>query len=114
MTGSLPRRVGLVRDFNAYEGEVEDVTDPADANVITSQLLDSDLHAPVIDVDLPMRWVPSSTPGHGHLYIDHPMPAAYMWALIELLAEIGLVEPGYLRASQARGYTSVRLPWVKK
>ena len=31
-------------------------------------------HYPVLDLDLPAVLVPSSTPGHSHLYIDLPIP----------------------------------------
>lgn len=60
------------------------------------------------------RWVPSSTPGHGHLYID-----AILWwdeyeALLQAFAWAGLVEPGYVGASMRRRATHLRLPWVRK
>lgn len=60
------------------------------------------------------RWVESSTPGHGHLYID-----AVLWweeyeALLQAFAWAGLVEPGYVGASMRRQATHLRLPWVRK
>ena len=71
-------------------------------------------HAPVIDLDLPVRLIPSTTPGHFHLYIDRLMSAEDMFDLLDTMARVGLVEPGYAEVSRARGYSSVRLPWVKK
>lgn len=61
-----------------------------------------------------VRWAPSSTPGHGHLYID-----AILWwdeyeALLQAFAWAGLVEPGYVGASMRRKATHLRLPWVRK
>lgn len=72
------------------------------------------LHRPVIDIDHRVTVVESSTAGHSHLYIDLMLPWADLVKLLEVMAEIGLVEPGYVSASKARGYTAVRLPWVSK
>jgi len=35
-------------------------------------------------------------------------------ALLVALAEAGVIEEGYLKASLERGHTALRLPWVKK
>lgn len=72
------------------------------------------LHRPVIDIDHRVAVVESSTAGHSHLFVDVMMPWEDLVRLLEVLAEIGLVEPGYVNASKARGYTAVRLPWVSK
>jgi hypothetical protein len=119
--GTQVRRIGVVHDFSSYLGEVEDA-ELSEANVVTSELPwrqstepDAErMHAPVIDIDVPVTYVPSSTPGHGHLYVDVPMTASQMWILLEAMVDAGLVERGFLDASKARGYTSVRLPWITK
>lgn len=75
------------------------------------------LHTPrgvVFETPHRTRWVESSTPGHGHLYMD-----AILWwdeyeALLEAFAWAGLVEPGYVGASKRREATHLRLPWVRK
>ena len=69
---------------------------------------------PVLDLDVPAVLIPSSTDGHWHLYLDVQVPDAAYWPMLEALATAGVLEGGYVRASKARGYTSVRLPWVKK
>lgn len=71
-------------------------------------------HYPVLDLDLPVYVVPSSTPGHSHVYIDALLPWAKYCKLLDVLAECGLVEEGYVAASKARGHTALRLPWVRK
>lgn len=73
-----------------------------------------DMHRPVIDIDHGVRVVESSTPGHNHLFIDVMMPWEDVVKLLEVMAEIGLVQPGYVNASKARGFTAVRLPWITK
>jgi hypothetical protein len=95
------------------------------ANLITSRvagqiedgfldLLGGPNHKVVLDIDLPARLLPSSTPGHHHLFIDKAIPWDDYVNLLEALAACGLVERGYVYASKERGYTCVRLPWVKK
>ena len=72
------------------------------------------MHIPVIDVDVPVEVVESTTPGHFHLYIDHPVePEKYM-ALLTAMADCGIVEEGYARASYEKGFSAVRVPWQAK
>jgi hypothetical protein len=101
---------------NRYDGEDEVPTDTLDsANLVSSIVADgSGLHRPVLDLDMPAYLVPSSTPGHHHLYIDHPMTWEAYVKLLEALADAGLLERGYVEASVRRGRTDVRLPWVRK
>lgn len=88
-----------------------------DAHVVTSRANDGkycDHHRPVLDIDFPAALIPSTTPGHFHLYLDKPMPWGKYKALLKALADAGIIERGYLSASIGRQYTSVRLPWVRK
>lgn len=71
-------------------------------------------HTVMLDIDHPTRLVPSTTPGHWHLYIDVAMPWWRYRKLLRALAMAGIIETGYARASIQRGFTSLRLPWVKK
>lgn len=71
-------------------------------------------HRVVLDLDMEAELVPSSTPGHYHLYLDHEMPWFRYRRLLSALAEAGIIEDGYAGASERRGFTCVRLPWVKK
>lgn len=90
------------------------------ATLVTSLLADQSasafdiLHAPVIDIDLPCHYVPSTTPGHGHLYINKAMRWQDVRKLLDVLVEVGIVERGYRDASAVRGYTAVRTPWTYK
>lgn len=72
------------------------------------------LHRPVIDIDHAAKLLPSSTPGHYHLMIDRPMTWANYQRLLDVMAEVGLVEPGYARVAHERGHTAVRVPWFRK
>lgn len=98
-----------------------------DANTISSRMVEQPafegipemedemvMHAPVLDIDFPACLIPSSTPGHFHLYLDKPVPWLTYRTLLEALAEAGLIEEGYMRASIDRGATYVRKPTCTK
>jgi len=92
-----------------------------DANLISSELWgqndipkDDRLHAPALDFDFPCRLIPSSTKGHFHLYIDKTIPWKEYVKVLEVLGEVGLLEPGYVEAAKRRQATHLRLPGVKK
>ena len=116
-------------DFDAEPPEEgytrpSEIADLDQANLITSKLAvqpnyafenpDAQWHKPVLDIDLPITVLPSSTPGHHHLFIDAGITWDEYIELLELLARLNIIEQGYLFASKERGYTCVRLPWIKK
>ena len=84
-----------------------------DANVFTS-LLGDGLHAPVLDIDFGAHLVPSSTPGHFHLYLNKAMTWRKYRRLLRALGRAGILEPGYVKASLRRGYSAARKPGVRK
>lgn len=73
-------------------------------------------HVVAIDLDIPAHLVPSSTPGHSHLYIEVKggIPHHRYMALLSALADAGVIERGYADVSIARGHSDLRLPWVRK
>lgn len=75
---------------------------------------DSSRHMLVLDIDVPAALVPSSTPGHHHLFIQSEMSWDEYVRILDALAAARILEPGYVSASKARGFTAVRLPWVRK
>lgn len=97
-----------------YEAEHVRTEDIQDAEIVLSLDKETGLHRPVLDIDFPLHTVPSSTPGHFHLYLDKPLSWPKYRRLLNALAEAGIIEQGYANVSRARCYTSVRLPWVKK
>lgn len=98
-------------DYSAAHVRTEDI---ADAHIVLSEDPAAGLHRPVLDIDFPAALIPSSTPGHFHLYLDKPMGLATYEELLVALAAAGIIEDGYANVSLARGYTSARLPWVRK
>lgn len=102
---------------NSETGEVGTV-EPVDcygkADIIASSIPGTGLHTIMLDLDVPAKLVPSSTPGHSHLYIDVTLPWWRYRRLLDALVEANVLEPGYVRASKVRGFTALRLPWIRK
>lgn len=87
----------------------------ATANAISSHVVgNEDLHLPVLDIDYEAALVPSSTPGHYHLFLDKPVAWDDYVDLLNALAACDIIEPGYASAAIARGATYVRKPGVRK
>ena len=85
-----------------YNEPIHEPTEEYPANAYFSQGKDG-YHYQCIDIDIPIRVVPSSTPGHSHLYVDEPITWDTYKNLLEALAEAGIVEEGYLNASVDTG-----------
>lgn len=117
----LERKTGYI-DFNApqtgdqavYGRPVDTEARPQTHNTVTSLTEDENWQLPVIDLDFPCELVPSSTPGHFHLYINKPTDKTSFLMALDAMAYAGWVEPGYVAASERRGYTVVRKPGVMK
>jgi hypothetical protein len=113
---SYPLRLYKGLDFSGYnEAPAETTTDVDQAQVISSEIVGSmGHHLVVLDIDVPAKLLPSSTPNHWHLYIEKPVTWFQYVNLLRALEDAGIVEPGYVSASIERGNTRVRLPWIKK
>lgn len=88
-------------------------TSEREANLVSSATSHG-THLPAIDIDFPVRAVPSTTPGHFHLYIDKELTPGQYDLLLTTLRDIGIIEPGFYNAWKARGMTMVRKPGEKK
>lgn len=113
--------ISVKNEKDEYQNEVIPAERLDEAEVVTSKAPEQgdgwfgeSMHRPVIDIDMAMNIIPSTTPGHGHLYIDKLLTWHQYERLLNVLRDCGIVEPGYAGASIARGFTAVRLPWVKK
>lgn len=105
---------------NIVEGEIDK------ADLITSEVKYPELkewykkpeevkvHKPVLDIDFDAKLIPSTTEGHFHLYLDKEIPWNKYVKLLSVLAEVGIIEEGFAKASINRGYSAVRLPWIEK
>lgn len=128
-------KLGKDPESEDYDADPELVNELEDAEVITSwtgrteepAILDrlardwsalaslpETFHRPILDLDFDAHLVPSSSADHHHLYLDKVLTWSQYVRLLDVLAEVGIIEPGYRDASVAREFTSVRLPWVAK
>ena len=91
-------------------GKVEEHPEP---NLISS-LTDKGTHAPALDIDFPIHAVPSSTPGHFHLYIEKELSWSEYEELLRVLAKVGIIEEGFYQQARKFQQTYLRLPYIKK
>lgn len=108
-------KAGSKDGFDISMSVKEALSDPTKANLMCSDITESgQWHMPVLDIDWPVKYIPSTTQGHGHLMIGRPLKKDAYFKLLDALVEAGIVEKGFAESSKKRGYTSVRPPWVKK
>lgn len=83
------------------------------ANVVGSETTDG-RQMPILDLDCPHRYVPSSTAGHGHLFLDVPMTWRKYERILRALADAEIIGwPEYARALDRHG-SFVNAPGVVK
>lgn len=101
---------------DCYEDETRSqVSDPALANLISSRVEGSRKHAPVLDIDhAPVRVVPSSTPGHSHLYIDVAMSWRRYRKLLKALMKARIIDRDFYQLSIDERASFVRRPGLNK
>lgn len=93
----------------------EPCEDVNEADIIASSITDNPFkHTIMLDLDVPAKLVPSTTEGHSHLYIDVELDRWQYSDLLRALRDAGVIQPGFARQLRVRGFTALRLPWVKK
>ncbi len=108
------------KDADRYDSDQElDVASLDDAEIVTSAVITPDGtevgHAPVLDIDgINVELIPSTTPGHYHLYIDKVMSWPKYEQLLRALYNAGIIEYEFLQLSIKRKGSQIRLPWIKK
>ncbi len=81
---------------------------------LISSITDDGKQMPILDMDFPHRIIPSSTPGHTHLYIDIPMSNwKWFWLMVGLW-QAGVIELGFFVWSLRRKGNFVRTPYSRK
>lgn len=75
----------------------------------------SPLHYPILDLDIPSYYFPSSTNGHAHLYLDIALSEEKMTKLVDVLVECGILNQGIKTMQWERNKElTLRPPWVRK
>ena len=112
--GSTERRYYIINKIPAGYAWAEQQEVPEEEATLVASTTQRNTHAPAIDLDVPAFLVPSSTPGHSHLYIDVEMSWWKYRVLLWVLKFTGIIEPGYYRASIHRKASFLRRPGVMK
>lgn len=89
------------------------VDSPSYANLISSKSR-SGTQRPIIDLDFPHAYVPSSTDGHAHLYLNQEISRWRWFVLMVGLYIGGVIDKGGFWWTLRRGSNFVRLPGVDK
>lgn len=114
-TRKLLKKKGSINTYDdGFYTRVPDEAASADTAELIASVNQNGLHRPLLDIDFPAVVIPSTTEGHCHLYIDKEMPWKDYKKLLNVLADLDIIEHGYRGASLARGYSALRLPWIKK
>jgi len=100
------------------ETPVDDGKDPVlveqpDANLVGS-LTDEGKHMPLLDIDYDAQLLPSSTPGHFHLYLNKGVDWDKYQKVLIAMGEAGLIQKGFMDWSLKRGQSFLRPPGVMK
>jgi hypothetical protein len=95
-----------VRDLDTASSDYNLITSFVQGAPVTHP--DATLHAPVLDLDIPCELIPSTQPGHWHLYINKPITWEKYRLLLNGLRSADLIEKGYYDSAVSRKYTAVR------
>lgn len=114
MAGHRLSHVENLGEGYAVDNKHNYVTKLSEANLISSQIGTSSKHRVILDLDFPAALVPSSTPGHSHLYLDKQLTEGEMEKLIHVLHEVGIIAQGNLNQWSRFKALFLRLPWIKK
>jgi len=106
----MPARIAFAA---RARGRVMRATSQSRATLVGSYGLDGK-HWPVVDIDVPARLIPSTTPGHAHLYVNHPTTFPRLIAMLAGLAAAGVIDWTIVWTAIFRGMSCVRPPWVHK
>lgn len=85
----------------------------SNANLVSSVTREG-MQVPIIDLDYPHAYIPSASPGHGHLYLNVPISRWRWWVLMIGLRVGGVIEKGFFVWSLRRGGNFTRLPGAVK
>lgn len=105
---------GFADDYptKEQENETRQEVETLDAANLRGSQLQGGGQAPALDLDIPHRYVESSTAGHGHLYIDVELTDEDYGELLDVLLRLGIIQEGF--ASQFKDYGGTFLRTGKK
>lgn len=104
-----------VDDSEYHEDNQNNETDDLEkANLISSKVKGTTKHIPMFDIDFPAALIPSTTPGHFHLYLGKELTEDQMEKLVFTLYDVGIIADGNRNQWTRFKGQFLRLPWIKK
>lgn len=118
-------------DYNEDRDVVRMCVGPQGANLVGSVCKDM-MHRVAVDIDFDIAdriceildmfeladhlfmLVPSTTPGHWHLYVDKPMSWEAYEEVLAKMVKLRIISAEYFGMSIQRGMTRLRMPGVRK
>lgn len=82
---------------------------PADANLVSS-IKANGKHCLFLDLDMAHQHIPSTTPGHAHLFINADLSRDALQEIVDVLAKHKILQAGVKRGFDERGFLSLRIP----
>jgi hypothetical protein len=101
----------------AVQKIIKDNVPLGEATAVSSKITSyehANVHKPILDLDIPHYYGPSTTPGHAHLILDVELAWTDYVDLLTILAKCGILEEGYVNVALSRGQSWMRVPWIKK
>lgn len=72
-------------------------------------------HHPCLDLDVPHVYMQSTNPDHGHLiFTNIAMDEDKYLEFLQVLADYGILEQGFVNAAKHRKQSWLRMPWIRK
>ncbi len=103
-------------EYSSRHGQMEErpiETSEHEAMLISSLCREGD-HAPVLDIDFPAELIPSSTPGHFHLYLHKRMPWDTYKRLLVALRKADIIQNEWCEMSFKREATMALKPGIDR
>lgn len=81
---------------------------------MVAEVGDTKYHKILLDLDVEHHYIPSSTTGHAHLYINKVLNHEEYRELLRVLKKYGILGEGTASQIDRDGCTSLRLPGIQK
>ena len=117
MKSNVFYRASLNKDSSKYNKKLEGPRTrchPYDANIVSSEKRNSNLHDLFLDLDVDHFYTKSSTQYHGHLAIKADLKLEDVIEILEVLCKHKIIQEGFLQATKDRGWAALRMPDLDK
>lgn len=101
-------------DAFGYVLDEDHLLEGREVNVVSSKIVGKNRHKILLDLDFDAALIPTSTPGHFHLYIDKTLTPTEYEEFLNVCLSIGLIAGGNMNQWNNHQKQYLRLPHVRK